>query len=541
LSANPRSLNRLEQVLARFTRMRSGEGRVVALFFLQAFLLLFSYYLVKALREAFMLTEFDAEVRSYAVAVIALVLMVLVPVYGRVRRLVDGVGLVRLVTAFFAANLLVFCGLAVLEVRFGFVFFVWVGIYGLMIVAQFWAFAADSVNVKTGQRLFPLIMIGGNLGALVGAKVAELTVAQLTEAGLMLAATAGLGVAQLLWSPARHAVPEGSRSLTLERQDRVPPNLLGGLAMIVRDRYLLLIALIVVLLNWVNSTGEFILADAVVVHVEEQMADSGGTLHRSDLITAFYGRFQFWFTLTGFLIQLLLVSRIYRVIGIHGALAAVPIVAAFGYGLIAFVPVFAVIQVVKVLDNSIDYSLMNTTRHALFLPVSRAAKYDGKTAIDTFCWRFGDLVQAAAIFAGIHWFGLQSIQFAVLNSILALAWLCLAIFAGRRFRRIGQVRSFMGAPRLVHPLADVLVRPGHALKFPIPQNTFTDPDPGDVIELSVRREDGGRLPSWLLFDRRRWELSGMPPPGFEELRLRLVATDVDGHEAGHSFVLRRSR
>jgi len=44
------------------------------------------------------------------------------------------------------------------------------------------------------------------------------------------------------------------------------------------------------------------------------------------------------------------------------------------YGLIAlaptlggFVPIFTLIRLVKIAENSIDYSLMNTTRHALFL------------------------------------------------------------------------------------------------------------------------------------------------------------------------------
>ena len=79
-------LSRFERLLTLFTRVRPGEGRSALLFMLHAFLLLFSYQVVKALREAFMLAKFTAEVRSYAVAITALILMLLVPVYGAVRR-----------------------------------------------------------------------------------------------------------------------------------------------------------------------------------------------------------------------------------------------------------------------------------------------------------------------------------------------------------------------------------------------------------------------------------------------------------------------
>src|SRR5262245_48296173 len=177
-------LTRTVRVLTLFTRVRPGEGRSLLLFFANAFLLLFSYYIVKALREAFLLSQSTAEVRSYAVGVIAVLLMVIVPAYSVVRRHLDGARLLRAVTIFFAANMLVFAALSWSGTRIGVAFFIWVSIYGVMVTAQFWAFAADTFNIKSGQRLFPLIMVGGNLGALAGAKCAHLAVAALTPEGL---------------------------------------------------------------------------------------------------------------------------------------------------------------------------------------------------------------------------------------------------------------------------------------------------------------------------------------------------------------------
>lgn len=146
-------LTRFERLLSFVTRVAPGEGRTAFLFFLHGFLLLASYQEVKALREAFMLTKFSAETRAYAVAIMALVLMLVVPLYGRLRHHLDGAHLLRVVTIFFVATLPLFAVLAHYQIPIAFAFFIWVGIYGVMVVSQMWAFAADSFNVRSGQRL----------------------------------------------------------------------------------------------------------------------------------------------------------------------------------------------------------------------------------------------------------------------------------------------------------------------------------------------------------------------------------------------------
>ena len=96
-----------------------------------------------------------------------------------------------------------------------------------------------------------------------------------------------------------------------------------------------------------------------------------------------------------------------------------PLVAFVSYGVLAVVPVLAAVRLGKILENSTDYSLQNTARHALFLPTSPEAKYEAKQAIDALCWRAGDLLQAALVFVGARLaFGVR--QFALLNETLVL-------------------------------------------------------------------------------------------------------------------------
>jgi AAA family ATP:ADP antiporter len=52
--AHPTSLTRLERGLRLFTDVRAGEGRVALLMFLNVFLILCAYYLLKPLREGWL-------------------------------------------------------------------------------------------------------------------------------------------------------------------------------------------------------------------------------------------------------------------------------------------------------------------------------------------------------------------------------------------------------------------------------------------------------------------------------------------------------
>ena len=124
-------LSRFERLLTLVTRVRPGEGRAAFLFFLHGFLLLSSYQVVKALREAFMLTKFSAETARTRSRSIALVLMLLMPAYGWLRRRLDGARLLRGVTLFFVVTMPLFAVLARAGVSIAFAFFIWVSIYGV--------------------------------------------------------------------------------------------------------------------------------------------------------------------------------------------------------------------------------------------------------------------------------------------------------------------------------------------------------------------------------------------------------------------------
>jgi AAA family ATP:ADP antiporter len=425
----------LDRSLCCFTEVHAGEAAGALLLAANVFCLLASYYLVKTVREALILSEGGAEVKSYSSAVQAMILLLAVPAYGAVASRVNRLRLINGVTLFFVSHLLIFHHFIARGVHAGIPFFLWAGVFNLMVVAQFWSFANDLYTCERGKRLFPLIGVGGSLGAWAGAKLASRL---LTHAGpdtLLLVAAAGLLVCVALnqWASQRersHAAPA--------RADEAgqPLGRNGGFQLILTDRYLRLIALLVVVDNIVNTIGEFLLGKLVVAQAAHTIASGAAAGHtKAQLIGIFYGDFFAWVNLLGFVIQLLLVSRIFKTIGVQGALFVLPLVSFATYSAAALMPVLGAVGIGKMLENSTDYSLQNTARHALFLPTSREAKYKAKQAIDAFCWRLGDLLQAVVVFAGVR-LALGVSQFAMVNQMFIVGWLAVAVALWRKHRKL---------------------------------------------------------------------------------------------------------
>ena len=112
-----------------------------------------------------------------------------------------------------------------------------------------------------------------------------------------------------------------------------------------------------------------------------------------------------------------------------------PLIALVSYSSIAFFPINTIVRLAKTLENGTDYSIQNTTRQALFLPTSREVKYKAKQAIDSFFWRFGDMLQAVVVFIGSRYaFGIT--QYAVVNLALVIVWLGLVVAITREHKKL---------------------------------------------------------------------------------------------------------
>src|SRR5688572_29403156 len=184
--------SRLDRILSIVTDVRAGEGMHALLLAANVFLVLGSYYVLKTIRESLILSEAGAEVKSYSAAGQALLLLFVVPAYGFVANRFTRSRLITWVTLFFIAHLGIFYLLGAAGYEVGIAFFLWLGVFNVLVTAQFWAFANDLHDEESGKRLFPIIGIGSALGAWLGASAAGELFKVMTPYQMMMVAAVGL-------------------------------------------------------------------------------------------------------------------------------------------------------------------------------------------------------------------------------------------------------------------------------------------------------------------------------------------------------------
>ena len=432
LSSDEKGL--LDRALSVFTDVRAGEGVGALLLAANVFYLLAFYQVLKIVRDALILSESGAEAASYASAGMAAVLFLFVPAYGALASRVNRVWLICSVTIFFASHLLIFYALGAAGVRIGIAFYIWIGVFNNVAIAQFWAFANDLYTNERGKRLFPLVGIGASLGALIGAGLTAYFFRGMGPYRAMLIAAAGLLVPVALTIIVHRR--EGHRKEAATEEAEKPVGGAGGFQLVFKQRYLLLIAMMVLVYNLVNTLGGYIL-NTVYAQEAARLVATGLADRASEaaIIGTMSGTVQTWVNLLGLVLQALVVSRIFKYIGVRGALFILPAIAATGYTAIALIPTFFAVRWTKILENGTDYSVQNTTKQALFLPTSRDAKYKAKQAIDAFFVRFGDMLQAAVVYVGVQ-LALTIRGFAIVNVVLVAVWLLIVLGIRREHRKL---------------------------------------------------------------------------------------------------------
>jgi AAA family ATP:ADP antiporter len=395
-----------------------------------------AYYILKTVREALILGEGTAELKSYLSAGQVVVLALVVPLYGRLVSRFPRMTLINVVTIFFVVCPVVFYLMAQAGVPLGVIFFVWIGVFNLMIVAQFWSFANDVYTKEEGERLLVIVGLGASLGAVAGARVADQLIEPFGVLQLMLCGAGVLGV-QLLVTNYIDRVERGRRPSAGRVKAVTAAPAANPFAMVFGTRYLLLMALMMLMINWVNTTGEYILGGIIKGHAEAMLA--AGTapgLSEGQIIGDFYAKYFSAANVLGLVLQLFVVSRIIKHRGVAFALMILPALSFGAYNVLIFVPLLNAALAAKVVENAADYSLNNTVRNMLFLPCTYDEKFAAKQAIDSFFVRMGDVLSAALVFAGTTFFVLSARGFAAVNALLALGTLILAWRVGRHYKAL---------------------------------------------------------------------------------------------------------
>lgn len=444
--------SRLQRLLGMLAPFKPGEVVTALVLTLNVFVLLTCYYVLKVVREPLILLGGGgAELKAYASAGQTVLLLAVVPAFGYLASRANRIRLLTIVQLIFAGCLVGFYLLAQVRAPIGLAFYLWLGIFNVLVVSNFWSFANDLYTDEQGKRLFAIIGVGASVGAILGAFVPNLLHPLIGTYPLMLVAAAGLVLSIVLYRFVDHrerataaAKPKG------KRDPEEPIGKAGGFALVMKDRYLRVLALMLLVATVINTTGEYVIgkmaSDSSKVYAAERVTAAQAAPQpdkpvdvaavtaaaRDDYISSFYSSYYTLVNLFSLLLQALVVTRLLQKLGLRRTLFVMPVIVIVGWvGAIVFATV-GMIRIEKTAENSIDYSLHNTLRQALFLPTSREVKYKAKAAIDTFFFRMGDVIAGVGIvFLFVEVLGLDLRAFAILNVTLGVVWLVLAARAGK--------------------------------------------------------------------------------------------------------------
>ncbi|MFU8842711.1 MAG: Npt1/Npt2 family nucleotide transporter [Bacteroidales bacterium] len=415
----------MKALVNKFYDVREGEWRLTIAFFAVSFLLMVVVYFLKPARDSLFLVGLGANRLPYVFILIALVA---IPITGLITQKVQKYKSFRV---FLWTNLLVIFQLLILRQLFVLdrnwvyvLFYLWVGIFAILVVSQFWVFANEVFNTSKAKRIFPLINLGAILGAIAGSNTTSALISffSMKTEDLLYISIAALAIISFITFTVRKAYkPKYLNSYNSAKKKPAGP---GKLKSIINSKYQLIIAGIIGSAMFVSTLADYQLK-AVAIDAFPQ----------KDSLTSFMGIFYGNVSVLALIIQIVLSGRILHKIGLGGTLTIRPAGILIGAILMAFEPVLVFAVFMGGIDNSTQYSIDKTGREILFFPFPQQVKERIKFFMDVIVDRLFKGLAGLLLLLLVFVFEFNTRQIAGVTIFFSLIWLMLSRVAQREYVR----------------------------------------------------------------------------------------------------------
>ena len=307
------------------------------------------------------------------------------------------------------------------------VYFVWVSVFNLFIVAVFWSLMADVFDNTQAARLFGVIAGGISFGGLLGPALAASLVTEIGTVNLLLVSAALLALAAVLM---RGVIAQRGHVMLHGERDGIeePPargSAWAAFRQVAASPYLIGISVFVLLLTSAST----------LLYLEQQRIVAE-TIKDKDAQTALFATIDFWVQAASLVAQFFVFSRVLKLAGVTATLSLVPFVLLAAFAMLTVSSSLAVIVGAMMVRRIGEYGFTRPCRDMLFTVVSREEKYKAKNLIDTFVYRGGDALSASAYAALVALAGAavpEATVAGVAGLAVCFAWLMLSVWLASRF------------------------------------------------------------------------------------------------------------
>jgi ATP:ADP antiporter, AAA family len=428
-------------MLRRIAGVEHHEIKVALTAFIYFFLLMTSYFILRPLRDTMGTIYGVAHLQELFTGTFLLSLVV-APIFAGLASRIRLSSFLPWVYGFIAITLIAFYSLfrAVTNDRWiAAAFYVWVSTFNLLTISVFWSLMADIFSSDQAKRLFGFIAAGGTVGTICAPAFTILFVRALGTNNLLLISAAGFAttgfLVRLMEREKRRLVAVDEEAQKASLDHRLGGNPFDGFVLLFKSRYLLMIALFLLLMTWISTVIYFQLGDLISKTFVSRVAR-----------TQAYASIDLATNSIAVLIQLFGTGRFIRRFGVTTGLLLNPVIMVVAFLAVIFSPVLIVLASIQVVRRFAEYAIAKPSRDMLFTAVDQQAKYKAKNVIDTVVYRFGDLT-SSWLSAAVLPYGVVGL--AVFGAVISAAWFPIAYLLGRRFERaqadnIGTARAAAG-------------------------------------------------------------------------------------------------
>ena len=429
--------------MARARATREPGAAFAVLMGTYFFLVITSFWVLKPLKKGLFIRSYDeaglaiaaiqltaAQAELLAKAANVGVAFVAALGFALLSRRLRREGLALAVTAFFLAGHALFAWL--LTAPKGptvWSFYLYGDLYSTLMVTAFFAFLNDSVTPATARRLYGPIGLGGVLGGLVGSSGVAVWIEKLDYTQWMgVGFATGLAILGLAWAAGRMVGGAAGPSPAPSPAERRGAGPLGGVFLVARSPYLLSIVAIVSAYEVTSTLVDFQFTSGVARHLN---GDAIGA-HFASVFAVTNG--------VALAVQLALTPLALTRWGVGPSLLVLPSALLLGEAGFALLPTLFLASALSVTDNSLNYSIQQSAREALYVPTTREEKYQAKAVIDMFVQRLAKVLSVGMSLGLALWLGdrLGARWLAIPTAAALTLWLVAARFAGRRFGELAK-------------------------------------------------------------------------------------------------------
>jgi AAA family ATP:ADP antiporter len=434
------------RMLRHIAGVEHHEVKAALTAFIYFFFLMVSYFILRPLRDTMGTIYGVAHLQELFSGTFVLSLIV-APVFAGLASRIRLAGFLPWVYGFIAITLVIFYFLfqTVTNDRWiAAAFYVWVSTFNLLTISVFWSLMADIFSSAQAKRLFGFIAAGGTVGTICAPAFTVLFVGTLGTNNLLLISAAGFSVTALLVrvmeAEKRRLVTAGEEVQKTSLDHRLGGNPFDGFMLLFKSRYLLMIALFLLLMTWISTVVYFQLGDLISKDFVTRIAR-----------TRAYASIDLATNSVAVLIQLFGTGRFIRRFGVATGLLLNPVIMVVAFLAVIFSPALMVLASIQVVRRFSEYAIARPSREMLFTAVDQQAKYKAKNVIDTVVYRFGDLT-SSWLSAAVLPYGVAGL--AILGAVISAVWFPIAYLLGRYYER-AQASAMVTAP------CDGLLGDGH--------------------------------------------------------------------------------